>query len=691
MVELFDRKEEDARARHAKLSKEIRRHDAAYYQEDAPVISDADYDRLRRELEELEIRYPALASVSSPTQTIGAAPSRGFKKVEHSVPMLSLSNVFTDGELEDFTQRIRRFLGLDDGEALEFVAEPKIDGLSCSLRYEGGKLAQAATRGDGSVGEDITANIRTVADVPHTMDGAPHILEIRGEIFMTREDFVTLNQAQEREGKPVFANPRNAAAGSVRQLDPAVTAARPLRFFGYALGYVSAPIADTQWGIRQALERYGFKGAKPSALCRENAELIAYYKDIEKRRPDLPYDIDGVVYKINRLDWQERLGFVSRAPRWAAAHKFPAERAVTILKGIDIQVGRTGALTPVARLEPITVGGVVVSNATLHNEDEIRRKDIRIGDHVVIQRAGDVIPQVVEVIKDKRGKYAQEYAFPDHCPVCGSRAVREEGEVVRRCTGGLICEAQAVERLKHFVSKGAFDIEGMGIKIIEQFWSEGLVRSPADIFTMEGRDKTSLTPLRNKEGWGDLSVKNLFAAIESKRSIPFNRFIYALGIPQVGEATAKRLAAVYGGYEAWHSAMMAAQNREGAAYADLLSVEDIGPSVAQDIIEFFAEEHNRAALSALAAQLTIVPYQKPVVADSAIAGKTVVFTGTMEKMTRAEAKARAEELGAKVAGSVSAKTDYLIAGEDSGSKRKKAQELGVKILNEEEWLSLSTR
>ncbi len=679
---------ESARARHAALVADIRRHDEAYYTHDAPLVSDAEYDELRRELESLESQYPELVTDTSPTQTVGAAPASGFKKVRHAVPMLSLSNAFSQEDIEDFLDKIRRFLGLPESEPVELVAEPKIDGLSCSLRYEQGRLVQAATRGDGAEGEDITANVKTIADVPHTLKpGAPDILEVRGEIYMDRKKFAQWNAAQAAESGKPFANPRNAAAGSVRQLDAAKTANRPLHFFGYALGEVSQKFATSQEEIRQKLAAWGIPET-PYRLCKDTAEIMAFYEGLLQRRADLDYEIDGVVYKVNRLDWQERLGFVSRSPRWAVAHKFPAEQAVTRLLAIDIQVGRTGALTPVARLEPITVGGVVVSNATLHNEDEIRRKDIRVGDVVVIQRAGDVIPQIVRVLTEKREAGSAEYPYPDHCPACGSTAIREEGEAIRRCTGGLICPAQAVERLKHFVSRLAFDIEGLGSKIIEQFWEEELIRSPADIFTLEERNKTSLTPIRAKEGWGDLSEKNLFAAINSRRTVPLNRFIYALGIRQVGEATAKKLAAVYGTLENLKSALIAAQDESGEARADLLSIEDIGPSVAKDLIAFFAEDHNLEQLARLESQLTIQPYEAPKTGDSPVAGKTVVFTGTLTKLTRAEAKAGAERLGAKVAGSVSKKTDYVIAGEDAGSKLKKAQELNVTILSEDDWLAL---
>ena len=690
---LLDLEALDAKVRHSDLVKEIRSADKAYYQDDAPEISDADYDKLRKELESLEDKYPELITKDSPTQTVGAAPSKGFEKVKHAVPMLSLSNVFSEDDVSDFLTRTRKFLGLLDSETVEIVAEPKIDGLSCSLRYENRKLVLAATRGDGTEGENITANVRTIQDIPHTLpESAPDILEVRGEIYMGRKDFEALNTAQEEAGKQVFANPRNAAAGSVRQLDASVSAARPIRFFGYALGEVSKAFAATHFEIREKLQSWGIPET-PYKLCGSLEDIMANYNDILETRSDIDYEIDGVVYKVNRLDYQERLGFVSRAPRWATAHKFPAEQAITKLNAIDIQVGRTGALTPVARLEPITVGGVVVSNATLHNQDEITRKDIRIGDTVVIQRAGDVIPQVVEVLKDKRDGSESVFEIPDRCPVCGSHAIREGEDVVIRCTGGLICDAQIVERLKHFVSRLAFDIGGLGAKIIEQFWEEALIKAPADIFTLEKRAAEISPPLQEREGWGELSVKNLFDSTNQRRAIEFNRFIYALGIRQVGESTAKRLAGAYGDIETFKTAMFAAANHEDEAYADLLNIEDIGPGVADELIGFFAEDHNIEVLEALLAELDIQPYEMPSVGDSPVAGKTVVFTGTLEQVTRAEAKTKAESLGAKVAGSVSKKTDYVVAGSDAGSKLKKAKDLAeqgaqIEVLSEEDWLSL---
>ncbi len=679
----------DARYRHGELVRLIRQHDKLYYQKDKPEISDADYDRLRLELEKIEAEYPDLITPDSPSQTVGAAPSSGFRKVKHSTPMLSLSNAFTEEDLSDFLVRVRRFLGMKDDAALEVLAEPKIDGLSCSLRYEKRRLVLAATRGDGAEGEDITANVRTIKDVPQELPkDAPDILEVRGEIYMRRDDFMALNKKQAEGGKQVFANPRNAAAGSVRQLDSKITETRPIHFFGYSLGEVSAPIAKTQNDIRRKLAEWGFAEAKPFRVCKNLAELMKYYEEVGTLRADLDYEIDGVVYKVNDLGLQDRLGFVSRAPRWATAHKFPAERAVTVLNAIDIQVGRTGTLTPVARLEPITVGGVVVSNATLHNEDEIERKDVRIGDHVVVQRAGDVIPQIVEVLKDKRTGKEKKFIYPDTCPECGSKAVREEGEVAKRCTGGLICPAQAKERLKHFVSRLAFDIEGLGEKIIEEFWEKDLIRSPADIFRLEKKNKSLEPPLEEWEGWGEKSAENLFRSIESRKTISLARFIYALGIRQIGEATAKKLAFNYLTIENLREAMKAAQDKESEGYNDLVSIEDIGPSVAEDLLAFFAEKHNKEVLSDLEKILTIQPYERPDTSGSKVAGKTVVFTGTLVQLTRQEAKAGAERLGAKVAGSVSAKTDYVVAGEDAGSKLKKAKELNVKVLTEDEWLNL---
>lgn len=679
---------EKIKKEYAALVKEIKLHDQRYYQLDMPSVSDADYDSLRKKLDVLEFQYPELVTKDSPSQKVGAAPSKGFAKVTHSVAMLSLSNVFSDDDVSNFIERVRKFLGLAKDVDLDIYAEPKIDGLGCSIRYEKGTLVQAATRGDGAVGEDVTANVRTIKDIPHTLpDGAPDVLEVRGEIYMKKAAFGALNEARAAAGEQVFANPRNAAAGSLRQLDPAITATRPLGFFAYALGEHSAALASTQGGIRDQLQEYGFS-VTSCAVEHQQQKLLDYYNSILEQRADLDYDIDGVVYKVDRLDYQKTLGFVARAPRWATAHKFPAEQAITRLNKISIQVGRTGALTPVAQLEPITVGGVVVSRATLHNEDELRRKDVRAGDMVVIQRAGDVIPQIVKPLIDKRTGDETEFVFPDVCPECGSHAVREEGEVVRRCTGGLICPSQMVERLKHFVSRDAFDIEGMGDKVIRQLHDAGLVLSPVDIFRLEDINKASETPLEQWDGWGGLSVENLFAAIRAKRTIPLNRFIYALGIRHVGQATAKRLAGAYGSFEAWRAAMLAAQDHEAQAYEDLLAIEDVGAVVAEEIIQFFAEAHNQDLLAQLDAVLMIEDFILPPQSDSAVAGKTVVFTGTLNIMTRQAAKAQAEELGAKVSGSVSKKTDYVVAGSDAGSKLKKANALGVTVLSEQEWIDL---
>ena len=666
-------------AKHQELVEEINRHNVRYYEHDDPEISDSEFDKLFQELTALEENYPSLISPNSPTQSVGSKASSRFDKVQHAIPMLSLDNVFSEEDLEGFLDRIKRYLKTE--ENIDLVAEPKIDGLSCSIRYEKGRLVKAATRGDGYEGEDITRNILTIDDVPQTLKGDfPDVLEVRGEIYMGRDDFKKLNERQEEKGDKVFANPRNAAAGSLRQLDPAVTASRPLKFYGYALGEISEPIADTQWGIRQKINEYGFKQAEPAALCKTIKEIISYYEDIEVQRPDLNYEIDGVVYKVNNLDYQERLGFVSRAPRWATAHKFPAEKAVTIINDIDIQVGRTGVLTPVARLEPISVGGVVVSNATLHNEDEIKRKDVRVGDHVVIQRAGDVIPQVVEVIKEKRPACAREFEFPKTCPVCDSDVIREEGEVALRCTGGLICDAQAVERLKHFVSRLAFDIEGLGAKIIQQFWEDQIIKSPVDIFRLEEREKAQEISIKTREGWGEQSVVNLFSSIENSKDISLARFIYALGIRQVGEATAKKLAMTYQTIENLQEEMILAHDKEAPSYQALIDIEDIGASVADDLIGFFNEEHNQEIVEELVKHINLQPVEE-IQSDSPVVGKTVVFTGMLSQLSRSEAKATAERLGAKVSGSVSAKTNYLVAGEKAGSKLKKAEELGVKVLS----------
>jgi DNA ligase (NAD+) len=670
----------------ALLREQLARHDILYHQQDAPEISDAEYDRLKRRLEEIEKILPPADGLTSPTQTVGAKPAAAFAKVRHSVPMLSLGNAFSAGDVADFIDRVRKFLNLSATDDLEVLAEPKIDGLSCSLRYESGRLVQAATRGDGEEGEDVTANIMTVADIPKTLQGAaPDILEVRGEIYMTRADFETLNAAQAADGGKTFANPRNAAAGSLRQLDPAITAKRPLKFFGYALGEASAPLAETQAGIRAALARLGFCVPAPVAVAIGEAELLAFHESAYAARPDIPYDLDGIVYKVNDLGFQRRLGFVSRAPRWAIAHKFPAEQAETVLEAIEIQVGRTGTLTPVAHLKPVNVGGVVVSRATLHNQDEIARKDVRVGDHVIIQRAGDVIPQVVRSLPDKRAKDNPPFEFPQHCPVCGSPAQRAEDEAATRCSGGILCAAQAVERLKHFVSRLAFDIEGLGDKIIREFYDEGIVRLPADIFRLA----VHAGALKTREGWGELSVTNLMAAVEARRSISLDRFIYALGIRQVGQATAKKLARHYETLARLREEMQAATCADSAALMNLVAIDDIGPAVARDIVSFFNDPQQMAAVDDLCEELDIQPYIRPQGVDSPVSGKTVVFTGKLARLGREEAKAQAEALGAKVAGSVSKKTDYVVAGEDAGSKLKKAAELGVTVLSEDDWLSLA--
>jgi DNA ligase (NAD+) len=698
----------------ARLAREIAEHDRRYYQDDAPTVSDAEYDALRRRNAEIETRFPDLVRPDSPSRRVGAKPAERFAKIAHRVPMLSLDNAFHDEDVADFAARVRRFLGFSGEHELVVTAEPKIDGLSASLRYENGLFVQGATRGDGVEGEDITANLRTLRDVPLRLEGhVPDVIEVRGEVYMSHSDFAALNKRQEKEGKPLFANPRNSAAGSVRQLDPAVTASRPLHFFAYAWGEASKLPADTQWGMLETFKRWGFRVNPLIRRCRTTDELLAFYRDIELRRASLGYDIDGVVYKVDRLDLQERLGFVSRSPRWAIAHKFPAEQADTILLDIDIQVGRTGKLAPVARLKPVTVGGVVVQNATLHNEDEIARKDVRIGDTVVIQRAGDVIPQIVRVILEKRPKGAKPYAFPHKCPACGSHAVRDVDEktgkedVDRRCTGGLICPAQAAERLRHFVSRNAFDIEGLGETMIELFYDKDLIKEPADIFALTEKTERVSQVLsahrqalsderRVKEGKvapaakskrdvdkEDKVVENLVASITTRRKITLDRFINALGIRHVGETTAKLLARNYQTIEAFIAAM------EGEhAVADLDAIEGIGETVAEAIKDFFDEPHNRSALDHLLKEVTVTPVSAPRISDSPVAGKTLVFTGTLEKMTRPEAKARAEALGAKVAGSVSKKTDLVVAGPGAGSKLAEAQKFGVAVIDEDAWLKM---
>src|SRR5579871_3202228 len=679
-----------ARTEHARLGAEIAEHDQRYHGEDQPTISDAEYDELRRRYSALEAEFPELAGAESENRKVGAPPAEKFAKVRHAVPMLSLGNIFADEEVEEFCARVRRFLGLKDDAPLEVVAEPKIDGLSCSLRYEDGELVRAATRGDGYGGEDVTANVRVVDAIPKRLKGAPRIFEARGEVYMRHADFAALNARQAEAGKPVYANPRNFAAGSLRQLDPGVTASRPLAFFAYAWGEVSEPFASTQLGAIEAMGRFGLPTNRGlTELCRSAEEMLAQYHSIEEQRATLGYDIDGVVYKVNDLALQERLGFISRSPRWAIAHKFPAEKAMTTVEAIQITVGRTGALTPTANLKPVTVGGVVVSNATLHNEDEIARKDVRIGDTVVVQRAGDVIPQIVEVLLDKRPPGSKPYEYPQVCPICGSAALREidektgEADVVRRCTGTLICPAQAVEGLKHFSSRNAFDIEGLGEKLIELFFSDGLIRTPADIFTLKARDGQGRPPLREWEGFGETSANNLFNAIDARRSITLNRFLYALGVRHVGETNARRLARHFGDWEA----LRAAARSPGAA-EEFAAIEGVGPVVAETIADFFAEERNETALDALLREVTIEPM--PAIATGhPLAGQTVVFTGPLEKMTRDEAKAVAERLGARVSGSISAKTHLVVAGPGAGSKLAKARELGVETIDEDEWIRRS--
>jgi len=700
--------ETEAAAELARLAEEIAGHDLRYHAEDAPTISDADYDALRRRNLAIEQRFPQLVREDSPSKSVGAAVSEKFGKVTHVVPMLSLDNAFADEDVSEFVGRIRRFLRLSADEPVVITAEPKIDGLSLSIRYENGRLVTAATRGDGQVGENVTANARTIADIPNVLKGDfPEVLEVRGEVYMSHADFAELNRRNAEAGKQIFANPRNAAAGSLRQLDTSITASRPLRFFAYAWGEVSDMPADTQMGMVEAFKTYGFKTNPLMKVFDSVDGLLSQYRMIEANRAGLGYDIDGVVYKVDRLDLQQRLGFVSRSPRWAIAHKFPAEKATTTLLGIDIQVGRTGSLTPVARLQPVTVGGVVVTNATLHNEDYIKGlgnsgaairdedHDIRVGDTVIVQRAGDVIPQILDVVLEKRPAGAQPYLFPTRCPACDSHAVREEGEVVRRCTGGLICPAQAVERLRHFVSRNAFDIEGLGEKQIEFFFQSQdpalHVGSPADIFTLKRRQEGSLTKLENIDGFGATSTRKLFAAIDDRRQVEFSRFLFALGIRHIGETNAKRLARHYINFEAFRAAGVAAVMPEGkgdkgnAAWQELTGVNGIGAIVAEAVVEFFAEEHNRQVLDALLAEVTPLDEERIGDVSSPVSGKTVVFTGSLEKMSRDEAKAMAEKLGAKVAGSVSKKTDLVVAGPGAGSKLKAATDLGVEVITEDQW------
>ena len=703
-VPIDDLSEKQAKAEHARLADEIAVHDRRYYQEDAPSVTDAQYDELRRRYAAIETRFPQLAAGDSLSLRVGAAPSPRFAKVRHAVPMLSLDNAFAEEDVVDFVGRVRRFLRLPESEAIVFSAEPKIDGLSMSLRYEAGKLITGATRGDGFEGEDVTANIKTLEDVPQRLKGRniPAICEVRGEVYMTKQAFLALNKRQAESGGTVFANPRNSSAGSLRQKDPAITASRPLGFFAYAWGEMSNMPAQTQSGMIKWFEHCGFKTNPLARICASVEELLKFYRGIEQERSHLDYDIDGVVYKVDRLDWQERLGFVSRSPRWAVAHKFPAERAITVLKGIDIQVGRTGALTPVGKLEPVGVGGVIVQNVTLHNEDYIKGiggkgetlrdgRDIRIGDTVVVQRAGDVIPQIVDVVIDKRPASAKPYHFPTKCPcplhtdvLREETATGEEGARAR-CTADFACPYQKIEHLKLFASRRAFDIEGFGDKQIEFFFERGWVKEPADIFTLPKRNRE--IRLEEHEGYGGTSVRNLFNAIEVRRKIALDRFIYALGIRHVGETTALALARGYGSWRAFHDACLKVADGDEDAIAEMDTLDQIGDTVIESVKAYFGEKHNRGIVERLTGEVTILDAEKPR-ANSAVAGKTVVFTGSLERMTRDEAKASAERLGAKVSGSVSKKTDYLVAGPGAGSKLSDAQKLGVTVLSEDDWLKL---
>ena len=681
--------EEEAGAELAWLAAEIARHDRLYHEHDEPELSDAEYDALRRRNVAVEQRFPELIRGDSPSLRVGSAPADAFAKVPHAVPMLSLDNAMSEDDVREWVARVRRFLALPADETLVIVAEPKIDGLSCSLRYEDGLLARGATRGDGTVGEDVTANVRTIRDVPQRLaEESPPVLEVRGEVYMERNEFLALNERREQNGEPPFMNPRNAGAGSLRQLDSRITAGRRLRFFAYAWGEAEPPIAGAYSKFLARLREDGFRVNPQTESCTTVEELVAFQVRIGADRAALPYDIDGVVYKVDRIDLQQRLGFVGRAPRWAIAHKFAAEQAETIVQGIAVQVGRTGALTPVAELAPITVGGVVVARATLHNQDYIESKDIRVGDTVVVQRAGDVIPQVVEVVLARRPAGTEPYVFPDHCPECGSLAVRPEGEAIRRCTGGLICPAQIAERLRHFVGREAFDIEGLGRKQVPQLLEAGLVGSPVDLFTLPA-DAERLGRLGELDGWGARKIDKLMAAIEARRTIPLDRLIYALGIRFVGEVNARMLARHYGSFERWRAAMLALAAGDAEARAELDNVDGVGATLIEQLAEFFAEAHNLAALDALAGELTIEAPAPVGGRDSPLAGKTIVFTGTLERMTRAEAKARAETLGAKVTGSVSRGTDYVVAGTEAGSKLDRAREYGVEILSEADWLNIS--
>jgi DNA ligase (NAD+) len=698
-----------AKAEYDRLQVEISGHDKRYYQQDRPSVSDAEYDELRKRYNAIEARYPELRTLESLSLKVGAAPTRGFKKVRHAIPMLSLDNAFAEQDVIEFVARIRKFLKLSDDEPIAFSAEPKIDGLSMSLRYENGELITAATRGDGAEGEDVTANIKTLKEVPQTLKGKnskgkdlPPVVEVRGEVYMTKADFLKLNERQKAAGDTIFANPRNSAAGSLRQKDSSVTASRPLGFFAYAWGEITEMPADTQSGMIKWFERIGFTTNPLTKICHSVEELLAFHRQIELQRAKLDYDIDGVVYKVDRLDWQERLGFVSRTPRWGIAHKFPAERAVTVLKDIEIQVGRTGAFTPVGKLEPVSVGGVIVQNVSLHNEDYIKGiggdgeplregRDIRIGDTVIIQRAGDVIPQVVDVVLDKRPKDAKPYHFPKKCPcplhtdvVRGATATGEE-EARARCIGEFACPYQKIEHLRLFVSRRAFDIEGLGEKQIQLFFENEWIKEPGDIFTLRARNNK--LKLEELEGYGETSVRNLFSAIDERREISLDRFIYALGIRHVGETTALALARGYGSWDAFHDAALKVAKGDEEAIAEMDALDQIGDTVIAAVAAYFGESHNRGIVERLTKQVKILDAEKPK-KDTAIAGKTVVFTGALEKMTRDEAKATAERLGAKAAGSVSKKTDFLVAGPGAGSKLAEAKKHGVQVLTEDEWLKL---
>lgn len=676
----------EASAELQKLAELIAYHNDRYHRDDAPEISDAEFDAFVQRNAALEKNFPHLVRADSPTNKIGASPKSVFGKIKHREPMLSLGNAFDENDVHDFDGRIRRFLKLDDSESIAYSVEPKIDGLSISLRYENGALMQAVTRGDGAEGEDVTDNVKTIDTIPHLLASPhPEIVEVRGEVFMARSDFLALNAQQERDGGKIFANPRNAAAGSLRQKDVAITASRPLRFFAYAAGEISSPVADGHSAYLEKLSGWGFDVNPLNHLAPSIADALTQHEKIGLMRPELDYDIDGMVYKVDRYDWQNRLGQVSRSPRWAIAHKFPAEKATTIIEDIDIQVGRTGALTPVARLKPVNVGGVMVSNATLHNEDYITELGLMIGDTVTIQRAGDVIPQVLNVVLEKRGDNARSFDFPDTCPVCSSPAIRPEGEAVRRCSGGMQCSAQALEGLKHFVARDAFDIEGLGSKLVEELMGDGLLKTPADIFRLH--QKTDA--LSAREGWGDVSTHNLINAINDRKEIDLHRIIYGLGIRQIGQATAKLLARHYMSIEAMLNAAQEAADG-GEAWEDLTRIDQIGESVAKDLVDFLTEPANIAAITDLMTFITPIP-PEAIAHDSALSGKTVVFTGTLTEMSRAEAKTRAENLGAKVAGSVSQKTDFVIAGAEAGSKAKKAEELGVTILTEREWIAMSSQ